>query len=157
MSEKPMVDAPRRVRTQSPGTGDESHNATNDVLIVSRDYDTRSIFAIALRTAGFAVRELADPDQVVAAARGCAIVVTDFPTQTGSGKTVTSLLRSDPLTRNVTILNATTHVSGNELADADVAGVDATLILPDYPDRLVDCVRRLLDKGGPASAPHREP
>jgi CheY-like chemotaxis protein len=127
------------------------------VLIVSTDYDTRSIFGTALRRAGYTVRELADPDQVVVAARGCAIVVTDFPTQTGSGKTVTSLLRSDPLTRKVTILNATTHVFGDELAEANFAGVDATLILPAYPDRLVECVRRLLEKGGPTSAPHREP
>lgn len=152
-----MIDAPRTTRNRPPETGDASRNAGNDVLIVSTDYDTRSIFATALRRAGYSVRELADPDQVVGAARGCAIVVTDFPTQTGSGKTVTSLLRSDPLTRNLTILNATTHVFGDELAAADVAGVDATLILPAYPDRLVECVRRLLEEGGPASATPCEP
>jgi CheY-like chemotaxis protein len=116
------------------------------VLIVSRDYDTRSIFAAALRSAGYTVRELADPDDVVAAARGCAIVITDFPTTTASGRTVTSLLRGDPTTRDVTILNATTHAWGDELMQANAAGVDATLVLPAFPERLVDCVRRLLGK-----------
>ena len=152
-----MIRAPRRTRTQARGTGDEPRDEASDVLIVSRDYDTRSIFATALRTAGYTVRELEDPDQVVAAARGCAIVVTDFPTTTESGRTVTSLLRSDSLTRNVTILNATTHVFDDELAEASVAGVDATLILPAYPDRLVECVRRLLAQGEPASPSDRTP
>lgn len=148
-----MIDAPRKTRSLPPETGDASRKATNDVLIVNRDYDTRAIFATALRSAGYSVRELAEPDKVVTAARGCAIVVTDFPTTTESGKTVASLLRSDPRTRNVTILNATTHVCGEELDEADLAGVDATLILPAHPDRLIECVRRLLEKGGPAAAP----
>lgn len=123
-----------------------SGRASPDVLIVSRDYDTRTIFAAVLRNAGFAVRELADPDQVVAAARGCAIVITDFPTTTASGNNVTSLLRGDPLTNEVTILNASTHVLDDELAEAHAAGVDATLVLPAFPERLVECVRQLLTK-----------
>jgi CheY-like chemotaxis protein len=116
------------------------------VLIVSRDYDTRTIFAAALRNAGFAVRELGDPDRVVAAARGCALVITDFPTATESGDNVTSLLRGDPSTHHVAILNASTHVFDNELAEAKAAGVDATLLLPTFPERLVECVRELLTK-----------
>ena len=114
------------------------------VLIVSRDYDTRSIFGAALRRAGYSVRELADPDQVVAAARGCGIVITDFPTTTDSGKTVTSLLRHDPMTRHIRILNATTHVWADELSEATAAGVDATILLPAFPERVVQCVDRLL-------------
>jgi CheY-like chemotaxis protein len=148
-----MIGARRRNRSETAGTADDSTDAKADVLIVSRDYDTRTIFATALRTAGFAVRELADPDHVVAAVRGCAIVITDFPTETGSGRTVTSLLRSDPTTRGVRILNATTHVWGDELTEASAAGVDATLVLPVFPQRLVDCVRRLLENEGRSPSP----
>jgi CheY-like chemotaxis protein len=133
--------------------GRDGARTETPVLIVSRDYDTRTIFATALRRAGYTVRELADPDQVVAAARGCAIVVTDFPTATASGETVTSSLRKDPLTRNVTILNATTHVWADELTEANIAGVDATLILPAFPERLVECVRRLFAADGERPAP----
>jgi CheY-like chemotaxis protein len=143
-----MTEVSRRGRPRAAGSRPGGGIAKTDVLIVSRDYDTRTIFAAALRSAGYVVRELEDPDQVVAAARGCAIVITDFPTTTGSGKTVTSLLRADPVTRGVTILNATTHVWGDELTEASEAGVNATLVLPAFPGRLVDCVRRLLSDEG---------
>jgi CheY-like chemotaxis protein len=115
-----------------------------EILIVSVDYDTRTIFATTLRREGYAVRELADPDRVVAAARDCALVITDYPTPTASGRTVTELLRGDPRTREIKILNATTHALWDEISDADMAGVDATLVLPALPERVVSSVQRLL-------------
>ena len=151
-----MIDTSRRARKRTAHTAGAGGDEKPDVLIVSRDFDTRSIFATALRSAGYCVRELADPDQVVAAARDCTIVITDFPTTTGSGKTVTSLLRSDPQSRNVAILNATTHVWAEELTEANTAGVDATIILPAFPDRIVSCVRQLLQNGIDAAVPPRE-
>jgi CheY-like chemotaxis protein len=85
--------------------------------------------------------------RVASAARGCALVITDYPTRTGDGATVTQLLRRDPRTQHIKILNATTHAFWDELDEANAAGVDATLILPAVPGQLVACVRRLLADG----------
>jgi CheY-like chemotaxis protein len=125
------------------------------ILIVSTDYDTRAIFATALRREGYRVRELADPTDVVAAARGCALVVTDFPTAANDGATVTSLLRNDPQTRAVKILNATTHAFPEEIDEARAAGVDATVVLPVMPERLVACVQKLLSEPERGAASRR--
>jgi len=114
------------------------------ILIVSTDYDTRCIFATALRRRGYEVRELADPDRVVDAAGDCDVVITDYPTRTDAGATVTELLRRDPSTRHVRILNATTHVFEHEIDEAGAAGVDETVVLPAEPDAVIASVQHLL-------------
>lgn len=115
------------------------------ILVVSTDYDTRIIFATALQSVGYDVRELADPDGVVEAARDCSLVITDFPTLTDSGKTVTQLLRNEQQTRHIKILNATTHAFSDEIDQARAAGVDATIVLPAAPNRVVASVESLLE------------
>jgi hypothetical protein len=57
---------------------------------------------------------------------------------------VTARLRNHAHTRDVKILNATTHVYGDEIENAAAAGVNATLVLPATPRELVGCVRKLL-------------
>jgi CheY-like chemotaxis protein len=116
------------------------------ILIVSTDYDTRVIFATVLRRDGYDVRELAEPDHVVEAARDCDVAITDYPTCTGVGATVTELLRRDPSTRHVKILNATTHAFWHEIDAATAAGVDETIVLPAAPDAVIATVRQLLDE-----------
>lgn len=114
------------------------------ILIVSSDYDTRTIFATALRSKGYTVRELAEPSETVAAAHDCDLVITDYPTTTESGATVTELLRGDPRTRHIKILNATTHAFLEEIGNAVEAGVDATVVLPAPPEQVVARVASLL-------------
>lgn len=114
------------------------------ILIVSADYDTRSIFATALRQRGYDVRELADPDRVVEEAHDCDAVITDYPTHTDAGSTVTELLRLDPSTRHVRILNATTHAFEYEIDQAGAAGVDETVILPAEPNAVIASLQHLL-------------
>ena len=115
------------------------------VLIVSTDYDTRTIFATALRRNGHEVRELAEPGHVVDATRECDVVIKNYPTPTEKGATVTQLLRRDPSTRHVKILNATTHAFGHEIDEADAAGVDETVVLPADLDVVIASVEHLLD------------
>jgi CheY-like chemotaxis protein len=122
----------------------EQDDRAMPILIVSTDYDARTIFATALRSRGYTVRELTEPSEIVAAAHDCDLVITDYPTTTESGDTVTELLRADPRTRNIKILNATTHAFLEEIGDAVEAGVDATVVLPALPDEVVARVERLL-------------
>ena len=114
------------------------------ILIVSTNYDTRNIFATALRNNGYDVRELDDPDRVIDVAHDCDAVITDFPTATDAGPTVTHQLRHDPRTKHMKILNATTHAFWDEIDQAIAAGVDATVVLPASPDEIVASVQRLL-------------
>jgi CheY-like chemotaxis protein len=99
-----------------------------------------------LRRRGYDVRELADPDVVVDAARDCDVVITDYPTLTDAGPTVTELLRRDPVTRHVRILNATTHALAHEIDEASAAGVDKTVVLPAEPNTVLASVQHLLDE-----------
>jgi len=114
------------------------------ILIVSIDFDTRAIFGTALRHSGFDVRELAEPDAVVAEALDCDVVVTDYPTRLSDGETVIAELRHDPRTAKLKILNATTHVEAERLLEAEKAGADATVVLPAFPGTIVKTVRELL-------------
>lgn len=114
------------------------------ILIVSTDYDTRAIFAAVLRRSGYDVRELDDPDRVVDEAHDCAIAITDYPTLTRAGDTVTQLLRRTDETHAIGILNATTHVFPHEIEAATAAGVDATIVLPAHPEQVIAAVRDLL-------------
>jgi CheY-like chemotaxis protein len=114
------------------------------ILIVSTDYDTRTIFATALRQRGYDVRELADPDRAVDAASDCDVVITDYPTRTAAGRTVTELLRGDPSTRRVRILNATTHAFSYEIEEAGAAGVDETVVLPAEPNAVIGSIQHLV-------------
>src|SRR5690349_14486308 len=115
-----------------------------DILIVIKDFDTRTIFAALLRSQGHRVRELAEVDDVVAAAEGCALVITEYPTRVPGGGTITETLRRDPRTRNIKILNTTTRAYGEDHERALVAGVDAILVLPAYPARVAEVVHELL-------------
>ena len=114
------------------------------ILVASRDVDTQEIFCAMLRHAGYAVHALQDPDGVVEEARGCALVITDHPVVARHARTVTRMLREDPGTAGVPILNATTHVLPEELAAAQDAGVSESIVLPMRLDVIVDKVHAMV-------------
>ena len=121
------------------------------ILVASADADVRIIVATLLAHAGFAARPLEQPDRAVDAALErrdgcgpCALVVTDFPTYASSGRTITELLREDPRTAVLPILNATTHAFPTDLERAAAAGVNASLVLPASGERIVAEVEGLL-------------
>ena len=118
------------------------------ILIVSRDDDTLAVFGMALRHAGFGVRELREPRAVLdtVLAERPSLVITNFPTAAGE-TTVTELLRCDARTAGVPILNVTSHVFPEDLRRADEAGVSASLPMPVSLASFVAEVRRLLGTG----------
>lgn len=114
------------------------------ILIVNRDYDMRTILATMLRSQGYDVRELGDPDCAVEEAQDCDIAIIDHPTPTRTGDTVTRLLRRSSRSRRIKILNATTRAFAVEIQEAIAAGVDATVVLPASLGEVVAAVRGLL-------------
>ena len=118
------------------------------VLIVSRDEDTLMLFGTALRHAGFAARELADPSQALAVtlAEQPSLVITNFPTP-ATEVTVTDVLRGDARTAAVPILSVTSHVFPEDLALAAEAGVTRSLCMPITLRDLVTEVQRITTSG----------
>lgn len=115
------------------------------ILVVTRDEDALRIFGTVLRHAGFAVRELNDPGDVldVAERERPALVITNYPTVTGR-MTVTELLRGNQGTAHLPILSVTSRAMRHELARAEAAGVTASVAMPiELPD-LVKEAHRLL-------------
>jgi len=118
-----------------------------DILIIIKDFDTRTIFTALLRSLGYRVHELEEVDDVVSAASGCALVITEYPTMMPGGRTITETLRQDVRTRDIKILNTTTRAYSGDLERALLAGVDATLVLPAYPARVAEVVHQLISAG----------
>ena len=117
------------------------------VLLVSRDEDILTIFGAALRKAGFGVRELREPAAVLDSVKAerPSLVVTNFPTRAVGELTVTELLRHDPGTASIPILNVTSHVLPEEIDRAAAAGVSASMHMPVALSRFVAEVRRIVD------------
>jgi CheY-like chemotaxis protein len=128
------------------GRGGDQERRTSDVLVVSPDEDARRIFALALEHGGYRVRVLAEPDAALATVleQRPALVITNFPLPVAGGRTMTEVLRADPRTRTVPILNVMSHVTDRELASARAAGIDVSLPMPVELRTLIDAVRRLL-------------
>lgn len=116
------------------------------ILLVSRHEDTLVVFGDALRHAGFTVREVRDPAEVLrsVATERPSLVITNFPMAAGAA-TVTELLRSDARTHAIPILNVTSRVLPEELRRASEAGVNASLPMPVSLSQLLAEVRRLLE------------
>ena len=116
------------------------------VLVVSPDADIGEVFAIGLTHFGFQVRVSGDPDAAVTVAieAAPAVVITNFPMPLADGRTLTEVLRSDPRTSALPILNVTSHVTDHKLAAARAAGVDASLRMPVTLSRLATEVGRLI-------------
>ena len=117
------------------------------VLLVGLDRDATEIFATILTHAGFSVQALDEPQRVVEVAITTRprLVVTNFPVFATPGVTVTQLLRADPRTSEVPILNTATHVLPHDLAAAAEAGVTMSLSLPAPLSNVVAEARRLID------------
>ena len=120
------------------------------IVLVTRDEDALAVFGAVLRHAGFAVRELNDPAAALDVVEHelPALVITNFPTIAGEA-TVTELLRGNPRTADVPILNVTSHVLPHELARAEAAGVTVSVPMPIALAQLVAEVQRLLGAQDP--------
>jgi CheY-like chemotaxis protein len=117
---------------------------TPRILIANRDIDTQEILCAALQHAGYRAHALQDLDDLVEEASGCALVITDHPIVVRHARTVTRMLRENPRTAEVPILNATTHALPDELAAARRAGVSESIVLPVRLDTIVDKVHTMV-------------
>ena len=121
------------------------------VLIADPDAETRALYRDAFMRAGCDVVEATDGRDALAKALPSppSLVVTELTLPFVNGYALCDILRHDPLTAGVPIL----VVTGAHAAErAGGIGVDALLLKPAAPDRLVHEARRLLATPRAASA-----
>jgi CheY-like chemotaxis protein len=114
------------------------------ILIANRDPDVQEILSVALRHAGYEPHALTEPGRILHEVDGCALVITDYPISVDRSGTITRMLRENPDTARIPILNATTHALPSELANAQNAGVSASIVLPSLIEAILEKVSILI-------------
>lgn len=125
------------------------------ILIADEDRDTRTIIATALELDDLEVLEADTPETAYYALRRRPVdlVILNYPMRLASGPTLTATLRKSARTRSLPILNLTSHVTPDVLADARADGVTFTLNKPAELPSIVELVRAMLSMNGPRSPP----
>lgn len=109
------------------------------VLVVDDLDDTRELFAMFLRDAGYIVDEARDGEDALAAVivhRPDAIVM-DIAMPRLDGVEATRRLKEDPRTASIPIVIVTAHATKSEASRARAAGADAVLTKPCFREDLV--------------------
>ncbi len=130
---------------------DPPPHADAPLILVAEDHDdSRMIALAALRHGGFRVLEAADGAEALQMARAHrpTLLLLDVSMPHVDGFRVASLLKQDPVTRDIRIVMLTAHALPEDRARATAAGVDRYLVKPLGPAALVQAVDAAL--GGPS-------
>jgi len=126
----------------SPGT---NPSTVPLILLVDRDFETRSLYRHSLMSSGWRVDEADDGRDglVKVIERHPALVVTETRLPFIDGYELCHLIRRDPETRDVQIVVLTAEAFPAQIERARRAGADAVLIKPCLPDELDRELKRL--------------
>lgn len=118
------------------------------VLLVDDNDDARAIYGRALQHFGFQVLEAANGDDAMRVTRdsGPSIIIMDLSIPGIDGLTATRLLKDKEESRAIPIIVLTAHALPEYQARAEAAGCDGYLTKPCEPHRLVDEIRRVLQR-----------
>src|SRR5262249_27613445 len=116
------------------------------VLLVDRDFETRSLYRHSLMAAGWRVDESDDGRDALVKVieRHPAFVVTEVRLPYIDGYQLCCLLRQDPETRDMRIVVLTGDALPEQLSRARRGGADLVLVKPCLPDQLDSELRRLI-------------
>jgi CheY-like chemotaxis protein len=116
------------------------------VLLIEDDVAQRMIASFALRKAGHEVREAADGEQGLVAARAAPpeVVVCDVMMPGLSGYEVVAALRADPALANVPVILLTAMSDRQHMRQGMTAGADDYLTKPYRPDELSQAIASVL-------------
>jgi len=114
------------------------------ILVVDRDPHVRELEAHFLHQAGYAVEFEKDGDGALVQARKVVpdIIITEILVPTLDGLALCRRLKSDPRTRDITVLVFSILAAAGRAREA---GADAFLLKPLAEHTLVDTVRQLLE------------
>jgi DNA-binding response OmpR family regulator len=115
------------------------------VLVVERDPHIRALEAHFLQEAGFEVAFATDGHEALRRARECSpdIVITEVLVPKLDGLSLCRQLKSDPLTKHISVLVFSILAASSRAAEA---GADAFLMKPLAEQRLLSTVNALIEK-----------
>jgi|GraSoiStandDraft_25_1057303.scaffolds.fasta_scaffold82009_2 DNA-binding response OmpR family regulator len=118
------------------------------ILLVDRDFDTRSLYRHTLMASGWRVDEADDGREglVKVLERRPSLVVTEVRLPYIDGYELCQLIRRDPETCGVRIVVLTAEAFPAQISRAQRAGADSVLVKPCLPDRLERELKRLLEE-----------
>lgn len=118
------------------------------VLLVEDDLDSRHIYGVALRHAGYLVMEATDGGEGIMLARNYRpdVIVMDLGLPVVDGWAATEALRSDPVTAHIPVVAVTVHVQDFYRGRAELVGCASFLDKPCSPTQLVGEIRRILQQ-----------
>lgn len=122
------------------------------MLLVEDNEDNRIIYSTVLRHTGYEVVEALDGVQAVALARSVHpdLILMDISLPEIDGWEATTILRKDPLTRDIPIIALTAHALADDRERANAMGFSSYLAKPIEPRAVVAEVRRWLGDGAGA-------
>src|SRR5688572_24155113 len=115
-------------------------------LIADADEDTRRILTVLLKLLHFGVLEAstAEGARSLYGTHTVDLIVLNHPMKLASGLTLTRALRQSESGHDVPILNFTSRVTPDSIADAAADGVDLSLSKPAHIDTIRAAIRRLV-------------
>lgn len=132
--------------------GREARMATL-ILLVEDNADNRDIYTTILRHHGYQVAEATDGETGVRLARelGPAVILMDVTMPGMDGWEATRLIKADPATAAIPVVALTAHAMAEDRRRAVEAGCDAYLSKPVEPSRVVEEVRRQVERAAAAA------
>lgn len=123
----------------------------NTILIVEDNEDNRAIYRTILTYGGFTVIEAVDGEEAIERARRDqpSLILMDISIPKIDGWQATRTLKLDASTMRIPIIALTAHALPSDRERADQAGCDGYLAKPVEPRRVLDEVRRILDRAFP--------
>jgi DNA-binding response OmpR family regulator len=122
---------------------------SEQVLLVDAAIDEREMYAVALRTHGYDVRESGDGEAALVATRVNLpnVIVADVALPKLDGLHLLEAVRADVLTRDIPFIMLTGHDQPLDvIASAKTAGATSVRIKPCLPQTLVDDIDNVLHR-----------
>lgn len=127
---------------------DRTGDGPGTVLIVEDDDDSRYVYGAMLASHGFEVAAASSGDEGLRLARERRprAIIMDVSIPGIDGWTVTERLKYDPETAGIPVIIVTAHAFPEDLTRAKEVGCDGFLTKPCDPRRVLEELRRLLDR-----------
>lgn len=145
----------------SAGTDNKKKDVSSDaplILVVDDYQDAREMCSEYLRFSGFRVEEAADGVEAIEKATENlpAAILMDLSLPRLDGWEATRRLKKDARTRHIPVIALTGHALAGHSEGAADAGCDSFLTKPCLPDRMVEEVKRILERAGSSGAASEE-
>jgi two-component system, cell cycle response regulator DivK len=118
------------------------------ILLVEDNADNRAIYRVILEHSGYEVIEAHDGEEGIRLTREERpdVVLMDISIPLVDGWEATQILKADPDTREIPIIALTAHALASDRAKAKEVGCDAYLAKPVEPRRVVEEVKRMIER-----------